>query len=80
MPNSISKAEFCSRLLKELGCTNVKHDILKDYIPAGHKIYFEPSESVNELIGKIEAINEKFRNFDASHPKLISGIESSAIP
>jgi hypothetical protein len=80
MPNSTSKAEFCSRLLKELNCTNVKYDILSDYIPVGHKVYFEPSKSVSELIRKVEVIKEQLRSFGVSQPESITGIELSVIP
>jgi hypothetical protein len=75
MPNSTSKAEFCSRLLKELDCTNVKYDILSDFIPIGHRVYFEPSESVNELVRKVEVMKEKLRSFGVSQAELISVIE-----
>jgi hypothetical protein len=58
MPNSISKAKLCVELLKEFGCKNVEYDILKDYIPVGHKIHFEPSKTVSELIKKVETIDK----------------------
>jgi hypothetical protein len=58
MPNSVSKAKLCAELLKELNCKNVKYDISNGYIPIGHKVYFEPSKKISELIKKVEMIDK----------------------
>jgi hypothetical protein len=50
IPNSQGKAGLCEEILKEFGCKNVVYTILKDYIPVGHKVSFEPSEEVGKRI------------------------------
>jgi hypothetical protein len=50
IPNSEGQAGLCEEILKEFGCKNVTYTILKDYIPAGHIVSFEPSEEVGKLI------------------------------
>jgi hypothetical protein len=54
IPNSRGKAELCEEILKEFGCKNVVYTILKDYIPVGHKVSFEPSEEVGKIIKKLD--------------------------
>jgi hypothetical protein len=54
IPNSQSKAALCAELLKELDCRNVVYDVKEEYIPVGHWVYFEPSETVIEVIRKTD--------------------------
>ena len=48
--NSMSKVKICETLLKELDCSEVNYEILRDYIPSGHNLYFKPSEKVDEYL------------------------------
>jgi hypothetical protein len=58
MPNSTSKAKLCSSLLKEFDCENVTYEIFLDYIPVGHRVCFEPSETIGKLVEWVIAVRE----------------------
>ncbi|MDR1169478.1 MAG: hypothetical protein LBK97_01425 [Prevotellaceae bacterium] len=66
MSNSRSKAKLCSKLLSEFDCTNVVHEVLKDHVPCGNIICFEPSETIGKLIEKVKAMKENLESDEAT--------------
>lgn len=52
VPNSVSKVKMLDILLRDVGCSNVKYEIKKGYIPVGHTVYFNPT---NKLKSYFEA-------------------------
>lgn len=56
IPNSTSKVKVATELLKALKCTHVEYITKANYIPAGHTVYFKPTE---ELKRYFEAIDQK---------------------
>jgi hypothetical protein len=55
--NSLSKAEVCNELLKELGC-KPSYSILKDLRPNGHVVYFHPTQEVLDYLNKYENLHK----------------------
>jgi hypothetical protein len=55
--NSLSKAEVCNKLLKELGC-KPSYNILRNLIPNGHVVYFNPTQKVLAYLKKYEKLHK----------------------
>jgi hypothetical protein len=55
--NSLSKAEVCNKLLKELGC-RPSYNILRNLIPTGHVVYFHPTQKVMAYLKKYERLHK----------------------
>jgi hypothetical protein len=55
--NSLSKAEVCNKLLKELGCKPT-YNILRDLRPNGHVVYFHPTPKVLAYLKKYENLHK----------------------
>lgn len=53
--NSLSKAEVCNTLLKELGCKPY-YNIRRNYIPVGHDVFFHPTPKVLSYLKKYEKL------------------------
>jgi hypothetical protein len=66
MPNSLSKAKLCAKLLEEFECTNIVHEVFEDHIPCGNLIYFEPSETIRKLIEKVKTLDEILESDEAA--------------
>ncbi|MDR2953690.1 MAG: hypothetical protein LBV43_01245 [Prevotella sp.] len=58
IPNSPSKARVCANLLKEMGCTDVSYEMLPNYIPVGHWVYFRPSQEVENILQQLSPIKK----------------------
>ena len=58
MYNSVSKARICVNLLKEMKCSNVEYEILRN-IPVNNIIHFTPTY---ELMNYFTTINQKINN------------------
>ena len=55
--NSLSKAEVCNKLLKELGC-KPSYNILQNLRPTGHVVYFHPTQDVLAYLKKYEKMHK----------------------
>lgn len=55
--NSLSKAEVCYKLLKELGC-KPSYNISRNIIPNGHAVFFHPTQKVLVYLKKYEKLHK----------------------
>ncbi|ADY50621.1 hypothetical protein Pedsa_0032 [Pseudopedobacter saltans DSM 12145] len=59
--NSLSKANVCDKLLKELGCKPY-YNIRRNYIPVGHDIFFHPTPKVLAYLNKHEKLRKRIED------------------
>jgi hypothetical protein len=55
--NSLSKAEVCNKLLKELGC-KPSYNIWRDIRPNSHVVFFHPTQKVLAYLKKYENLHK----------------------
>ncbi len=59
--NSLSKANVCNKLLKELGCKPY-YNIRRNYIPVGHDVFFHPTPKVLAYLKKYEKLHKRIED------------------
>ncbi len=54
IPNSASKVSVLVKLLKDIGCSDVKYEIKNKYIPVGHTVFFYPTDGLKTYFDKYQ--------------------------
>jgi len=67
IPNSISKVGVVTEQLKELECSNIEYIMLKDHIPAGHIVYFTPTDKLKNYL-ELYTKHLRYNKFEQNNP------------